>query len=117
MSSITELSERIVRNSAIVEKWLTGKNAKVSFDQDAEDEFPDTDGEPEIEAARMAVIDDTSALHDLFLGPREVLARVWGAVSNIENCMEHDMLKCMSRPLTMRLNNVSITSKFFLQFH
>ncbi|KAF7929020.1 hypothetical protein EAE99_004764 [Botrytis elliptica] len=79
MSSIKELSERIARNSAIVEKWLAGKNVKLSFDQDAEDEFPDTDGEPEIEAARMAVIDDTSALHDLFLGPREVLARVWGA--------------------------------------
>ncbi|KAF7880104.1 uncharacterized protein EAF02_007741 [Botrytis sinoallii] len=82
MSSIKELSERIARNSAIVEKWLAGKNVKVSFDQDAEDGFPDTDGEPEIEAARMAVIDDTSALHDLFLGPREVLARIWGAALN-----------------------------------
>ncbi|TGO46651.1 hypothetical protein BOTNAR_0574g00050 [Botryotinia narcissicola] len=79
MSSIKELSERIARNSAIVEKWLVSKNSKVSFDQDGEDEFPDTDGESEIEAARMAVIDDTSALHDLLLGPREVLARVWGA--------------------------------------
>ncbi|TEY74877.1 hypothetical protein BOTCAL_0068g00020 [Botryotinia calthae] len=91
MFSIKELSERIARNSTIVEKWLACKNAKVSFDQDAEDEFPDTDGEPEIEAARMAVIDDTSALHDLFLGPREVLARVWGAALDnaAQQCIYH----------------------------
>ncbi|OAG07853.1 S-adenosyl-L-methionine-dependent methyltransferase [Paraphaeosphaeria sporulosa] len=83
MSSIQELSQRIATNSALVEKWLASKNAKMpSFKQDADDEFPDTDGYPEVEAARMAVIDDTSALHDLLLGPREVLARVWGAVNN-----------------------------------
>ena len=80
--SITELSERIARNTAIVEKWLANKGARMpSFEQDADDEFPDTAGELEIEAARNAVIDDTSALHDLLLGPREGLARVWGAVS------------------------------------
>ena len=82
MHSIQELSQRIASNTAIVEQWLVKKNHKMpSFEQDAEDEFPNTDGEPDIEAARMAVIDDTSALHDLLLGPREVLARVWGAVS------------------------------------
>ncbi|KAK6595729.1 O-methyltransferase [Botrytis cinerea] len=79
MSSIKELSERIARKSAIVEKWLAGKNAKVSFDQEAKDEYPDTDGESEIGIVRMVVIDDTSAFCDLFLGPREVLAPVWGA--------------------------------------
>lgn len=82
MHSIQELSERIASNSALVERWLASKNARIlSFEQDAEDEFPDTAGELKIEAARMAVIDDTSALHDLLLGPREVLARIWGGVS------------------------------------
>jgi 6-hydroxytryprostatin B O-methyltransferase len=84
MPSIKELSERIASNSALVEEWLASKNARMpSFEQDADDEFPDTGDEHEIEAARMAVIDDTSALHDLLLGPREVLARVWGGVSRL----------------------------------
>lgn len=83
MPSIQELSARISRNSAIVEQSLLRKNARMpSFDPDADSEFPDTAGDLEIEAARMAVIDDTSTLHDMFLGPREVLARVWGAVSS-----------------------------------
>jgi len=82
MPSIKELSERIAINSALIDKWLTSKNARVpSFEQNAEDQFPDTAGDLEIDAARMAVIDDTSALHDLFLGPREVLDRLWGGVS------------------------------------
>lgn len=84
MLSVKELGERIASNSALVEIWLASKNARMpSFQQDAEGEFPDTASEPEIEAARMAVIDDTSALHDLLLGPREVLARVWGGVSKL----------------------------------
>jgi hypothetical protein len=82
MSSIQELSERIARNTALVEQWLSSNNHKMpSFDHDADGEFPSTDDNPEIEQARMAVIDDTSALHDLLLGPREVMSRVWGAVS------------------------------------
>lgn len=85
MPSIKELSERIASNSAIVEEWLASKEARMpSFEQDADDEFPDTDGELKIEEARMAVIDDTSALHDLLLGPREVMARVWGGVSKLQ---------------------------------
>lgn len=84
MSSIKELGERIASNSAIVEKWLVNKGARMpSFEQDADDEFPDTADELDIEAARLAIIDDTSALHDLLLGPREVLARVWGGVSKL----------------------------------
>ena len=82
MSSIQELSQRIATNTVLVEQWLKNNNHKMpSFDHDADGEFPNTDDNPEIEQARMAVIDDTSALHDLLLGPREVLSRVWGAVS------------------------------------
>lgn len=84
MSTIQELSQRIAKNTALVEQWLVSKNHKMpSFNYDADGEFPDTDGAPEIEEARMAVIDDTSALHDLLLGPREVIARVWGGVSKL----------------------------------
>ncbi|KAH8703679.1 O-methyltransferase-domain-containing protein [Talaromyces proteolyticus] len=76
----------------LIEKWLVSRNARMpSFEQDADDEFPDTAGEPEIEAARLAVIDDTSALQDLLLGPREVLARVWGgSLDNAaQQCIYH----------------------------
>ncbi|TVY37151.1 O-methyltransferase [Lachnellula occidentalis] len=92
MSTIKELGERIASNSALVERWLDSKNFRMpSFEQDAESEFPDTAGELKIEAARMAVIDDTSALHDLLLGPREVLARVWGSCIDVaaQHCIYH----------------------------
>jgi 6-hydroxytryprostatin B O-methyltransferase len=80
MPSIKELSEKIASNSALVEKWLTSKNAKApSFEQDAEEEFPSTAGEAEIEAARLAILDDTNTLHDLLIGPGEVLRQIcWG---------------------------------------
>lgn len=80
MASIQELGERIAQNSALVNKWLASKNFKSqSFDQDADEEFPSTADSPEIEAARLAIIDDTSALHDLTIGPGEVLRRLcWG---------------------------------------
>lgn len=84
MASIKALSERIARNSAQAEKWLASKNVKVpSFEQDAEEEFPSTAGEAEIEAARSAILDDTSTLHDLLIGPGEVLRRICWGVSEL----------------------------------
>ena len=80
MTSITELGERITANSKLIADWLINKNAKaLSFEQDAEEEFPSTAGNVEIEAARMAILDDTSTVHDLLLGPGEHLRRIcWG---------------------------------------
>lgn len=80
MASIKDLSERIASNSALVEKWLASKSAKVpSFEQDAEEEFPSTAGEAQIEAVRLAILDDTNTLHDMLIGPGEVLRRIcWG---------------------------------------
>lgn len=64
----------------MVNKWLASKNCRMpSFDEDADQEFPSTAGSPEIETARLSIIDDTSALHDLIIGPSEVLRRLcWG---------------------------------------
>lgn len=80
MPSIKQLSEKIARNSAIVEQWLASKNVRgPSFEQDAEEEFPSTAGEAEIGAARLAILDDTNTLHDLIAGPGEVLRGIcWG---------------------------------------
>jgi hypothetical protein len=83
MPSIQSLSENIAKNTALVEQWLTTKNAKaLSFEQDADEEFPSTAGEAEVEAARLAILDDTQTLHDLVLGPGEVFRRIcWGVSS------------------------------------
>lgn len=84
MASLIQLSERIASNSALVEKWLASNNAKVpSFEQDAEQEFPSTAGEAEIEAARIATLDDANTLHDMLIGPGEVLRRICWGVSDI----------------------------------
>ncbi|KAL8791881.1 MAG: hypothetical protein Q9195_005543 [Heterodermia aff. obscurata] len=85
MASIRELSERISANSALVEQWLSRNNAEVpSFERDAKEEFPDTAGESEIEAARLAIVDDTNTIHDMLIGPGEVLRRIcWGVSNNL----------------------------------
>ena len=84
MASINELSKRITSNSALVEKWLANKKAKVpSFEQDAKEEFPSTAGETEIEVARLAIMEDSNTLHDMLIGPGEVLRRICWGVSDI----------------------------------
>ncbi|KAH8686619.1 O-methyltransferase-domain-containing protein [Phaeosphaeriaceae sp. PMI808] len=92
MTSIQSLSESIAKNTAVIEQWLTQKSAKpLSFDQDAEEEFPSTAGAPHIEAARLAILDDTQTLHDLIRGPGEVLRRIcWGSIDNsVQQCIYH----------------------------
>lgn len=89
MPSIQELGERIAANSAVVNKWLASmKCQRPSFDQDADQEFPSTVGMPEIETARLAIIDDTSALHDLIIGPGEVLRRLCWGVGTLHNHLQ-----------------------------
>lgn len=86
MASIKELGERIASNSARIEKWLASKKAKtLSFNQFAEEEFPSTTGETEIEVARLAILDDTNTIHDMLLGPGEVLRRICWGVSELYN--------------------------------
>ena len=79
-ASIKELGERIARNGALIDKWLADKNAKPpSFAADADEEFPAAADDATVEAARLALLDDTSTVHDLLLGPGEVLRRIcWG---------------------------------------
>ena len=115
MASIKELSERIACNSALVEEWLTSKNAKVpSFEQDADEEFPATAGEAKIEEARLAVLDDTNTLHDMLIGPGEVLRRICWGVSRMRHCVHKlwrdPWLRHTPRPLTMPFSNAYTTS-------
>lgn len=80
MTSIKELGERIATNTAKIDAWLAAQNNKApSFDQDSDAEFPSTEGNAEIEAAKLAILDDTNTLHDLTQGPGEVIRRLcWG---------------------------------------
>jgi O6-methylguanine-DNA--protein-cysteine methyltransferase len=92
MSTIETLRERISYNSALVEEWIASKGVPApSFDQAAPESFPSTKGSPEIEAARLAILEDTCQLHDLISGPGEVLRRVcWGAIDNaVQQCIYH----------------------------
>lgn len=76
MASILNLNQIVAKNTALIEQWLSHKNAKpLSFEQDADEELPSTAGEPGIEAARSRILDDTQTLHDLFRCPGEVLRR------------------------------------------
>ncbi|KAI9873469.1 MAG: hypothetical protein M1830_000374 [Pleopsidium flavum] len=71
---ISELASIISRNTAKVNDYLSSRNLPApAFDVDA----PSTSLIPpeaeEVEAARAAVIDATTKLHDLMLGPRDFL--------------------------------------------
>ncbi|KAL8974402.1 MAG: hypothetical protein Q9197_001371 [Variospora fuerteventurae] len=92
MISIKELSERVARNSVLTEKWLDSNSTRVpSFEQDAGHGIPVTTGDVEIEAVRSAMLDDISAIHDLLVGPGEVLRRIcWGSIDNaVQQCIYH----------------------------
>lgn len=83
-SSIKEISRRIASNPILIEEWLASKNIKApSFEQDADENFPSTDGNAQIDAAQSAIIEDTNTLHDTFIGPGEVVRRICWGVSEL----------------------------------
>lgn len=74
LSRIVELSASIADNTAKVDAYLTANDLPTpSFDVNAplQSMIPKT--EVEIEAARVAIIDDTLELRRLMLGPRDYL--------------------------------------------
>lgn len=74
MPRIVELSARIADNTAKVNEYLNAHHLPTpSFDVSAplQSMIPNT--EVEIEAARVAIIDDTLELRRLMLGPRDYL--------------------------------------------
>ena len=73
-SMIAELASAIATNTAKVENYLVSKDLpSLSFDVDAPSKSMIPPEAPEIEAARVAVIDATLKLHNLMLGPKEYL--------------------------------------------
>ncbi|KAL1988846.1 hypothetical protein VTN96DRAFT_7730 [Rasamsonia emersonii] len=78
-NTITALATRIAAQAAILERTIHTEGLKYpSFDQDADEEFPSVDDDSSscvLEDARAQLLEDTRALHDLILGPAEVLRR------------------------------------------
>ncbi|KAI9713788.1 MAG: hypothetical protein M1820_000518 [Bogoriella megaspora] len=73
-STISELAASIAANTALVSDFLSSKNIPTpSFTVDAPSSSQIPSDALEIEAARVAVIDDTLKLRDLMLGPRDYL--------------------------------------------
>jgi len=73
-TSIALLASTIATNTAKVTDYLTSKNLPLpSFDVNAPSKSVIPPDAPDIEAARVAVIDATLKLHNLMLGPKEYL--------------------------------------------
>lgn len=72
---ITELASIIADNTKKIHDYLTAHNLPTpSFDADASSaSVLPSDAPPDLEAARVAVIDATKKLRDLMLGPRDYL--------------------------------------------
>ncbi|KAM7206072.1 S-adenosyl-L-methionine-dependent methyltransferase [Naviculisporaceae sp. PSN 640] len=73
-SRITELASRIAANTRKLNDYLVAHNLPTpSFDVDGPKDTLVPKQETEVEAARVAIIDDTQELRRLVLGPREYL--------------------------------------------
>ena len=73
-STISELAASIASNTALINDFLSSKNLLTpSFDVDAPSTSQIPQDAVEIEAARVAVIDDALKLRDLMLGHRDYL--------------------------------------------
>jgi hypothetical protein len=73
-SRIVELSTRIAANTTKLNEYLVSHDLPTpSFDIDGPKDNLVPKEELEVEAARVAIIDDTQELRRLVLGPREYL--------------------------------------------
>jgi len=71
---ITELASRIAANTTKLNEYLVASNLPTpSFDLNGPTDPLVPKHETEVEAARVAIIDDTLELRRLVLGPREYL--------------------------------------------
>lgn len=73
-SRITKLANRIAANTTKLNDYLVARNLPTpSFGVDGPKDTLVPKQEAEVEAARVAIIDDTQELRRLVLGPREYL--------------------------------------------
>lgn len=81
MVSLVDVAMRIIANATIVEKSLSDHGHQFpSFDKDAAESFPDLSKELAVQDARLSLIDDSKVLHDLLLGPADLINRLCQSV-------------------------------------
>jgi hypothetical protein len=86
LKRITDLSDKISKNSKILTDYLSSKGLEAaSFDVDGLDEFPISPADEEPYKARLNIIAATKELHDISLGPKESLRYLAWDVSEV-NC-------------------------------
>jgi hypothetical protein len=73
-SRIVELSARIAENTATLDAYLTSNNLPTpSFNVDGPRDSLIPKSEVDVEKARIAIVEDTTELRSLALGPRDYL--------------------------------------------
>ena len=71
---LTEVAFRISKTAAFLKGFLDAQGFPYpSFAADAPSEFPNPSNEPAIQRARDSILEDTTTLSDLVLGPAERL--------------------------------------------
>ena len=79
ISSLVDVSERISKNTAFLQHFLTTRGLPTpSFKVGTPTEFPNPENERAVELTREAILADTRVLFDLVIGPIERLKwTVW----------------------------------------
>ncbi|KKK26968.1 hypothetical protein ARAM_007096 [Aspergillus rambellii] len=74
MPSIIDIAQQITSNAGVIDNYIKSNGLKpLSWDSDADLEFPNPNNDPTIDAARFALIEDTRKLRDLMLGPTDLM--------------------------------------------
>lgn len=79
VSSLVDISDRISKNTAYLQHFLTTRGLPTpSFKPDSDKEFPNPENEKSVDLVREGILADTRALFDLVLGPVDRLKwSVW----------------------------------------
>ncbi|PWY67993.1 S-adenosyl-L-methionine-dependent methyltransferase [Aspergillus sclerotioniger CBS 115572] len=77
MATLSEIAAHITEHAKLLDEHLQSKNLPPpSFAIDAPPDFPNPEKDPRVEAARVALIEDTQTLRNLALGPAHVVREV-----------------------------------------
>lgn len=86
ISSLDSIAEQISANAQVISKYLAAaERPDLSFSPHQLQELPAGPEHAQIQASRMALIEQTKLLYDLVVGPAETLVRSIVCVSNNEH--------------------------------
>ncbi|PYI09331.1 O-methyltransferase [Aspergillus sclerotiicarbonarius CBS 121057] len=91
MTTLSDLAARITLHAKLLDEHLQSNNLPTpSFSIDAPPDFPNPDKDPRVEAARVALIEDTQTLRNLALGPGQVVRQVGWSIIDLST--QHTLL-------------------------